>query len=423
MTRAAVVLDLSPNGLAIARNLARRGVPVTALDRPGNLERGRTRLARCLACPDPADAPDAFVDYMAGLGRSFAEPPVLFAAADDYVETLSRRREDLAPYYRFLLPPAGVVEALQDKRQTMELARHHGFPAPATWMIDDPGDAPGRAEARGLGPAPEARGLGPAPAPAGAGRLPPLDTLPYPCIVKPARSYRFRRALNRKALPARNPAELRAALDRVRGLGPVMIQELIPGGDDQIYQVGFVRTAGGRMLARFAGRKLLQYPPRFGSGALAVAEAAPDAVELATRIVETLDLPGICNVELKRDARDGRLKLMEIDPRLWLWHDLGRVAGVDLAWTYYRLLAGGDPSPRLSQRQDVKWVHEVRAPASAWAALRSGERSWRRLLADFRGIRCPALWAWDDPLPLWRFARSERRRRRAATPPSGGAAP
>src|SRR5690606_41966621 len=108
MTRPAVVLDLSPNGLAVARNLARRGVPVTALDRPGNLERGRTRLARCLACPDPADAPDAFVDFLAGLGRSFAEPPVLFAAADDCVETLSRRRAGPAPHSRLLLPPPGT---------------------------------------------------------------------------------------------------------------------------------------------------------------------------------------------------------------------------------------------------------------------------------------------------------------------------
>src|SRR5690606_32439765 len=167
---------------------------------------------------------------------------------------------------------------------------------------------------------------------------------------------------------------------------------------------------------------LLQYPPRFGSGALVAAEAAPDAVELATRIVETLALPGICNVELKRDARDGRLKLMEIDPRLWLWHDLGRVAGGDLAWTYYRLLAGRAPSPHLSQREDVKWVHELRAPAAAWAARRSGERTWRGLAADFRGIRCRALWAWDDPLPLWRFARPARRRR-AAAPAAGGAVP
>ncbi|HEX6988509.1 MAG TPA: hypothetical protein VF282_03515, partial [Bacillota bacterium] len=235
-------------------------------------------------------------------------------------------------------------------------------------------------------------------------------------------SYRFRRLLNEKALAAGNPAELRSALERVRGLGPVLIQERIPGGDDQIHQVGFVRSVDGRLLARFAGRNLLQYPPHFGSGALVVAEVAPDAVDLATHIVETLDLVGIANVELKRDARDGRLKLMEVDPRLWLWHDLGRVAGVDLAWTYYQLLAGMDPAPQLQQRQGVKWVHEIRAPAAAWAAARAGERGWVRLLADFREIHCRALWAWDDPMPLWRFARSECRRGRRAVPrePAGG---
>ena len=371
-----VVLDLSPNGLAIARNLSRRGLRVVALDRGPNLARGRTRHALCRACPDPADDPASFVDFMIGLGRSFATPPVLYMAADDFVETVSRFRHRLAPYYRFLLPPHETVNALLDKRQTLALARRRGLPAPATWFAGPDLDS----------------------------LETPLSALPYPCILKPARSYRFRRSLNRKAILVRNPAELRRTYQRIHAIAPVMIQEFIPGGDDQIHQVGFLLDHYGRLLARFSGRKLLQYPPRFGSGALAVSETEPAALALATRIVEDLGLVGLCNVELKRDARDGSLKLMEVDPRLWLWHDLGRAAGVDLAYGYYRLLSGQPPEPAAGQRDGVKWVHELRAPASAWAALRSGERSWRRLLADFRGIRCTALFRLDDPLPLFRFA-------------------
>lgn len=390
MTPNAVVLDLSPNGLAIVRNLSRRGIRVLALDRVENVARGRTRHAQCRACPDPAEDPEAFADFLVDLGQMFDTPPVLYMAADDFVEAVSQFRDRLEPYYRFLLPPHATIEALLDKRQTHALAQRWAFPAPATWIV-------------GLDL--EALGV-------------PLSELPYPCILKPARSYRFRRALNEKAILVRDAIELRRTYERIRTIGPVMIQEFIPGGDDQIYQVGFLLDRDGSVIARFCGRKLLQFPPRFGSGALTVSEIEPEAVALATRIVQTLGLVGLCNVELKRDAREGAFKLMEVDPRLWLWHDLGRVAGVDLAYGYYLLLNGRRPQLSAGQRQRVKWVHELRAIPSARAALRSGERNWRGLLADFRGIRTTALFRLDDPLPFFRFALAQLGRR--GVRPKGG---
>ncbi|HEY8450045.1 MAG TPA: hypothetical protein VIL95_06150 [Bacillota bacterium] len=378
----AVVLDLSPNGLAIARNLGRRGLRVLALDRARNVWRSRTRYAVCRSCPDPAVAPAAFIDFLVGLARSWPTRPVLYLAADDYVECVSRYRQRLAPYYRYLLPDPALVEALLDKRQTQALMSRYGFPLPRSWTA----------------------GLG-----FGERPLPP--DLTFPCLLKPARSYRFRRRLDRKAIMVRNEAELRSVLGQIQSLGPLLIQELIPGGDDCIYQVGFLLDPAGRLLGRFGGRKLLQYPRRFGSGALAVSESDTEALTLATRMVTALGLVGLCNVELKRDARDGSLKLMEIDPRLWLWHDLGRRAGVDLAYGYYRLLAGQPLAPMLHQQDGIKWVHELRAPVSAWAAWTSGERRLARVLGDFRRIGCTALFCWDDPLPFFRHGLAMLRER------------
>ena len=39
---------------------------------------------------------------------------------------------------------------------------------------------------------------------------------------------------------------------------------------------------------------------------------------------------GLSQVEFKRDPRDGRYKLMEINPRLCQWHGLAAACGVDL---------------------------------------------------------------------------------------------
>ena len=45
---------------------------------------------------------------------------------------------------------------------------------------------------------------------------------------------------------------------------------------------------------------------------------------------------GLSQVEFKRDPRDGVLRLMEINPRLWQWHGLAAACGVDLPRIAYR---------------------------------------------------------------------------------------
>jgi len=49
-------------------------------------------------------------------------------------------------------------------------------------------------------------------------------------------------------------------------------------------------------------------------------------------------------VEFKRDPRDGKFKLMEINPRLWQWHGLAAACGIDLPRIAY-----ADSSARTSE--------------------------------------------------------------------------
>lgn len=371
---AAVVLDLSANGIAVARSLGSKGITVYALDTPAKLAVGSTKYAICRPCPDPYLAPDDLLQLLLNLARQLGDKPVLFGLSDDFVEFISLHRDQLAEAYRFLLPPHPIIQKLQDKRETYCLAMAHGIPTPKTWRIHEDDSLWNTAW-----------------------------ELPYPCLLKPARSARFRRKINRKAVTVKTPKEMVAAYRRLRHAGPLMIQELIPGGDDQIYQIGLMMDEQGRPWGRFMGRKLLQYPPHFGSGALVVAETNPTVLELANKAAAALGLYGLFNLEFKRDPRDGSFKLMEIDPRLWLWHGLSEPAGIDLAYVYYSYLVQR-PISRLQQRDGIKWVHEVRALSSAWHYYRSGYYSVPQLYSYFQGRKHLALFRWDDPMPLVKTA-------------------
>ena len=110
-----------------------------------------------------------------------------------------------------------------------------------------------------------------------------------------------------------------------------MVQELIPGGDDELYTVGSYIAADGAVLGLFSGRKLRQSPPGVGTCRVGEAVWVQDNVDAAVRLLRAFEFHGVSQVEFKRDPRDGRYKLMEINPRLWLWHGLAAALGVDFA--------------------------------------------------------------------------------------------
>ena len=85
-----------------------------------------------------------------------------------------------------------------------------------------------------------------------------------------------------------------------------------------------------------------------------------------------------------RDPRDGRYKLLEVNPRLWQWHSLAAACGVDLPWIAYRDLIG-DPLPPARMHGDGKrWAITLMAG--------SGHAIERPPYVD-------AVFARDDPKP------------------------
>ena len=72
------------------------------------------------------------------------------------------------------------------------------------------------------------------------------------------------------------------------------------------------RDAEGRRLASFTGRKLRQWPPRFGTARAAEAHWDAGYADRCHALLDALGFHGISQVETKRDPRDGRDHLIEV---------------------------------------------------------------------------------------------------------------
>jgi predicted ATP-grasp superfamily ATP-dependent carboligase len=214
---------------------------------------------------------------------------------------------------------------------------------------------------------------------------------------------------------------------RVREAGfPAIVQERVPGPFEDLFSVGLVLDRDQELLGSFCSRKRGEYPEPFGDGLIVeTTECRGELVEGAAALLRSLGYWGICDVEFKRDARDGNYKLLDANPRVWLWLGLGARSGVPLALLAYALATGDfsfadDASDRARSATGAAWVSPRGAAGFLLRAWRPSKHGWgwRCAWAPARSARSHAT--------SWRFAiRSTcaRRRGRARCAPSRAGAP
>jgi D-aspartate ligase len=326
-TPSAVVADVAwVNGLAAIRSLGRHGVRALAVDHRPSALGFRSRYATPVVAPDPVADEDGFVAALARLGETLAGPVPAFATHDEHVNVLARRHADIGPAFRPCTPEWDVLEAIQSKRHQLEVASAEGVPVPGTRHPRSGAEA--RAAAEELG---------------------------YPVLVKPSDPVGFKRLYNRQAFRCQSGAEVETAYAQAEAFQP-MVQEYVPGGDDELYTLGSYLTAGGEALGVFTGRKLRQTREHMGVCRVAEAVWVPEVAEHGLALLRALGFRGISQVEFKRDPRDRELKLMEVNPRLWQWHGLASACGVDVPLIAYRDLVGERPAPASMNGRRRRWA-------------------------------------------------------------------
>lgn len=331
----AIVLEVGwVNGLGAIQTLARAGVKVLALDHRPFAIGLRSRYCLPLLCPDPYAEEQRFTAFLSELVELLPAPTPILATHDDGLATISRALPKLGGKLLCPAPDAAKLDLLQQKSWQLARAAEANVAAPLTLYPSSASEA--REAAKEIG---------------------------FPLFVKPSEPIAFRKVYpRRRVFSCDSMAGLDEAYEMAAPYAP-MLQEVVPGGDKELYTVGSYLDSEGRALGIFCGRKLRQTPrsrklvPR-GVGSCRHGEALwlPELVEDSLRLLEVCAYTGISQVEFKRDPRDGRYKLMEINPRLWMWHTLAAACGVNLAHIAYLDLTARPPEPRTSEGRRKQWA-------------------------------------------------------------------
>jgi D-aspartate ligase len=324
----AVVLGLSPTGLHVLRELGAAEVPligVTSSIEPGLYSKYLKNSVTVLA----KGGSDRLCEDLLKMADRSDRRWVLIPTSDSYIEFIVQYRKVLARSFRFQASyNPELYEAIVDKRAFAELCRVHDVDSPQCWIRES-------SELEEL-----------------------LGGIEFPILLKPAFIHVARSQMRgRKVLVARDRQEYRKAVSEARSFGGRwLIQEVIPGPESEITLFSAYFDSKQRAHQAFTARKLRQYPPGFGSASLVLSQRLEETKHLSIELFRALKYEGIASAEFKRDPRDDRLKIIEINPRPSLWFAAAHHAGRRISLACFCDLVGMElPEEENQQAENVLW--------------------------------------------------------------------
>jgi D-aspartate ligase len=380
-------------GLGIVRSLGRLGVPVYAVDADRYTPAFFSKYCRRRFLWDLHTAPvEESIGFLREIGRNLGVRSVLIPTSDIGAMFVVDHADRLADQFVFPRPDASVVRSLCSKREMFHLARKWGVPTPETAFPQSRDEV-----------------------------LRYLEAARFPVLIKPIYSYRPGHVVQTMAI-VRTMQELLERYDATEDPSEpnLMLQEYIPGGDDATWTFNgyFDRQAECRV--SFTGRKLRNYPPYFGQCSLGVCVQNDEVEQTTVRFMRAVGYQGALDLGYRYDARDGRYKVNDVNPRVGAMFRLfvGE-NGIDVARALYQDMTGQTVVPTHAP-EGRKWIVEDGDLVSSLRYYRDGNLSFGQWHASLRGIKEGTYIDRDDPWPLaaicMRAARKAWRSIRGASP-------
>jgi D-aspartate ligase len=365
-----LVLGGDFHGLAIVRSLGRRGIPACIVDNEhsiGRYSRYTTHFRRISGLRQEQQTVDSLIQVATELNL---KGWVLFPTRDEHVAAFSKHKAELEKWFRLPTPGWETIKWAWNKWNTYSLAEKIGLDIPKTWCprkLDDLGA---------------------------------IDA-DFPLGIKPAVKEDFFYATKAKAWRANNRKELIDLWKEATihsGLNEVLVQEIIPGdGACQFSSCIFFKD--GKAQASMEAQRWRQHPPEFGRAATYVESIdRPDLTEIASRFLKEINYYGLAEVEFKRDPRDGKYKLLDVNARTWGFHVLGPAAGVDFPHLLYLDQLGQSFDP-CRGRAGVGWIRMVTDIPSCLLGFAGGYLGWGEYRRSMQRFKVESVFSKEDLLP------------------------
>ena len=278
------------------KSLYKKGYTVDAVagDKYGYGSKSRY-LNKCYYFGDVEDV-DKYYVFLKGLLND-VHYDVVIPMRDENTKLLSKYREQLLQYTRFIVPNDDTFERGFDKHKLMEVCQNQGYPHPQTTIVQ-------------------------------GGSLDGIDLslLRYPVLIKPNHT-----AGGRGMTLVQDGNELRANFPAIyQQYGDCHLQTYIPAGGAQV-EVQLYVDEQKQLVNSSVIYKYRWYPENGGSSCCAKSVKNEEIVQTLYHLLLDIGWVGFADFDTIEDPRTGELLIMELNPRFPACVKAAFEAGVDWA--------------------------------------------------------------------------------------------
>lgn len=284
------------SAIAAARVLGRAGYRVvvtqTRADETGEPPVFASRWVAECRWVEGAAADREYPNRLMELLREY-DRPVLLCVGATSLNAVSARQEVFAPLCRFLIAPAAVLDALNDKEAVHRRCLELGIPVPRQYS-----------------------------------RRPDA----FPVVVKPHCGEKFGLKAKDRYGVANNGEEYDRLMARMGRYDPdPIVQEKITGPGEG---VSLLLGQEGELLCALCHRRIREYPVSGGPSTCCISVYDEKKIAQAHALLKSFGFRGLAMVEFKGD------RVLEVNPRIWGSFPLTEQAGSPMALLYAMAAAG-----------------------------------------------------------------------------------
>lgn len=356
------------------RSLGAQGVTLYGVDTdsqaPGILSR---YCKRGFVCGFDEKNPWRFLEDLLNVGKEIGRRSILIPTSDETAVYVTEHADVLRRWFLFPQNPPSLMQDLISKKGMYRLVSQYGVPTPFTLFPESIDEVKAS-----------------------------LPRVKFPLMLKGVYGHRLEARKKKKMVVVHSESELIEQYKDMEdpGFPNLMLQEYIPGGDDQIFIFNGYFNDTSDCLIGLTGFKIRQFPIHVGCASLGECRLNETVAKLTVQFMKSIGYRGILDIGYRFDPRDGQYKVLDINPRVGQAFRLFTDDNdMDVVRSLYLDLTGQKP-PLIIPRDGRRWLIEDYDLISSLHYYQEGTLRLGDWIRSFKGVEETAWFNWKDLLPF-----------------------
>ena len=364
-------------GLYLLREFGKRGIDVYVIaDEKNNIAFKSKYCKKGFTASKPWDIP-GLKKILKKMSKITTKRLIVYPVTDIDALNLSKIKDEVKDDYHLMVGDREPTETLVNKSKFYHALEKNHIENPKTFFPND------LTSAKQIG-----------------------KKIQYPVFIRPAITQLFQNAFGQgKGFIAKSYPELLkyyrlAESKKVE----IMFQEILLGPPENSLQLEGYFDKNFCSKGLFARQRLRIWPLDFGNTTLCVSiplsKLAPETKQL-TKFIKNIGYNGVASAEYRKNPKDGKNKMLEINARVWFHSWLSAKCGVNIFLSSYLDAIGEKAEFGKEYSTGVKSIYVDSDIQSSRTMYQRGELTAIEWLSSLRGVRQTVLFELNDPQPLF----------------------